>query len=183
MNLLSSISWVFLFFAATLSYSEAFSCKNVEVEQAHRLTSPSKSIFNRAIGSDRRARQRFACDSLASVAPLAFVLAIGLPSSALAADEAASFDISRGATLFTSNCAGCHAGGMNYVKEQKTLKKESLQKFISADFDQSTIKSWLQSSGQHSRIVFFKMPDGKMKDGDWGDVAGYVVDQALNDKW
>ena len=92
-------------------------------------------------------------------------------------------NIERGSKLFSDNCAGCHAGGMNYVKEQKTLKKDALAKFITPEFDQPIVQKWVTNSGQHQRIVFFKAPNGKLTERDWADVATYVVDQALNEKW
>jgi len=69
------------------------------------------------------------------------------------------------------------------VKPEKNLQREALARFVSSDLSQAEIQQWVQQSGQHKRIVFFKMPDGKMKETDWADVTTYVLDQALNDKW
>jgi len=98
-------------------------------------------------------------------------------------DATAITHIERGSKIFLDNCASCHAGGMNYVKEQKTLKKDALAKFITQEFNQPIVQKWVTNSGQHQRIVFFKAPNGKLTESDWADVTTYVVDQALNDKW
>eukprot|EP00553_Chaetoceros_curvisetus_P001740 CAMPEP_0204613852 /NCGR_PEP_ID=MMETSP0717-20131115/1773_1 /ASSEMBLY_ACC=CAM_ASM_000666 /TAXON_ID=230516 /ORGANISM="Chaetoceros curvisetus" /LENGTH=113 /DNA_ID=CAMNT_0051626415 /DNA_START=16 /DNA_END=354 /DNA_ORIENTATION=- len=94
-------------------------------------------------------------------------------------------DIARGNEIFTGNCAGCHAGGMNFIKEKKTLKKDALAKFVSPTLDTDEVNAWLQKSGQHQRTVFLKAPsgNGKLTDDDWSDVTSYVVDQAGGEKW
>ena len=96
---------------------------------------------------------------------------------------ASSADIARGKEIFDNNCAGCHVGGANLVKPEKDLHREALVRYVSADLSQAEVQQWVQQSGQHKRIVFFKMPDGKMKEADWADVTTYVLYQALNDKW
>ena len=96
---------------------------------------------------------------------------------------ASSADIVRGKEIFDNNCAGCHVGGVNLIKPEKNLQREALARFVSSDLSQAEIQQWVQQSGQHKRIVFFKMPDGKMKEADWADVTTYVLDQALNEKW
>ncbi len=37
-------------------------------------------------------------------------------------------DATKGEALFTSNCAGCHAGGKNFMSPHKSLSKEDLEK-------------------------------------------------------
>ena len=73
--------------------------------------------------------------------------------SVMASPVHAEVDIAKGSEIFTGNCAGCHAGGMNFVKPNKDLKKETLQKFISASLDKDEVKEWVMKSGQHSRMV------------------------------
>ena len=113
----------------------------------------------------------------AAAAAAALVGLLAFPSTA------SSADIARGKEIFDNNCAGCHAGGANLVKPEKNLQREALARYVSSDLAQAEVQQWVQQSGQHKRIVFFKMPDGKMKEADWADVTTYVVDQALNDKW
>mmetsp|Transcript_22400 Transcript_22400/g.33153 ORF Transcript_22400/g.33153 Transcript_22400/m.33153 type:complete len:175 (-) Transcript_22400:276-800(-) len=97
---------------------------------------------------------------------------------------AAEIDVARGSEIFTGNCAGCHAGGMNFIKEKKNLKKEALEKFISPNLDRDEVKDWVMKSGQHQKLVFFKAPsgNGKLTDADFADVTGFIVDQAAGDK-
>ena len=116
----------------------------------------------------------------AATAATAAAYLVGLLSSPAIASSA---DIVRGKEIFDNNCAGCHIGGVNLVKPEKNLQREALARFVSSDLSQAEIQQWVQQSGQHKRIVFFKMPDGKMKETDWADVTTYVLDQALNDKW
>jgi cytochrome c6 len=124
--------------------------------------------------------------TIASLATFGVILSfpfLALPTAALAANN----DIERGSTLFSANCAGCHAGGLNFVQENKTLKKEALAKFATGgspdDLSQVKVQEWVMKSGQHNRIVFYKAPGGKLSEQDWADVTTFVVDQALNDKW
>ena len=128
-----------------------------------------------------------ALSAATTAATIALALSLPLfatPTIALA-DSGLAPDIERGSVLFTGNCAGCHAGGMNFVKEKKTLQKDALVKYVSADLDQPAVMHWVMNSGQHSRNVYFKAPsgNGKLMEQDWADVTTFVVDQALNDKW
>mmetsp|Transcript_23850 Transcript_23850/g.29341 ORF Transcript_23850/g.29341 Transcript_23850/m.29341 type:complete len:172 (-) Transcript_23850:78-593(-) len=118
--------------------------------------------------------------AIAAITLASFHLALAFPLSA-----EAQIDITRGGEIFTGNCAGCHAGGMNFVKENKNLKKEALEKFVSPGLDQPEVQSWLMKSGQHQKLVFFKAPsgNGKLTEADYADVTSYVVDQAVGDKW
>jgi cytochrome c6 len=84
----------------------------------------------------------------------------------------------RGARLFEANCAGCHRGGMNFIKEQKTLKKEAMDKFLSTT-DQDKVLSFLTDKMPHSMLPFKKT----FSEQDYFDTTSYVLDQALGDKW
>jgi len=86
-------------------------------------------------------------------------------------------DLANGATLFQANCAGCHAGGQNFVAEKKTLRKEALEKFQSLDAEK--LQSFVQKGMPHKFLPF----SGKLSDDDYRDVTNYVLDQALGDKW
>lgn len=37
-------------------------------------------------------------------------------------------DVTKGEEIFTANCAGCHAGGKNFLSPHKSLSKEDLEK-------------------------------------------------------
>ena len=118
-----------------------------------------------------------------SVLAIASIFQLAVTFSPLPA--AAEIDVARGSEIFTGNCAGCHAGGMNLIKEKKNLKKEALEKFISSNLDRDEVKDWVMKSGQHQRLVFYKAPsgNGKLADADFADVTAFIVDQAVGDKW
>lgn len=84
--------------------------------------------------------------------PVVFAASL-IQISVMASPVHAEVDIAKGSEIFTGNCAGCHAGGMNFVKPNKDLKKETLQKFVSASLDKDEVKDWVMKSGQHSRMV------------------------------
>ena len=98
----------------------------------------------------------FAHSPKLSIVAMSVLLQLALTFSLYPLPAQADIDISRGNELFTANCAGCHAGGNNYVKEQKNLKRDALTKFVSQTLDQTEVKDWVVKSGQHQRIVFFK---------------------------
>lgn len=66
--------------------------------------------------------------------PFGMIMVVSLPLlwsfGVISPQQASAADIARGATLFTANCAGCHAGGQNVVNQKKTLQKEDLQKYL-----------------------------------------------------
>lgn len=89
----------------------------------------------------------------------------------------AAGDITKGSQIFTSTCAGCHAGGNNFIKEKKTLKKDALEKFVG--LDETTITEFFKKSFVHQN----QAGGAKMSDEDIADVISYVVTQAVDDKW
>lgn len=93
-------------------------------------------------------------------------------------------DITKGNQLFSGNCAGCHAGGMNFVKEQKTLKSEALMKYVGSR-EGDDLKNWVMGSGQHQRNVYFKAPsgNGKLTESEFADVTAFISDQAIKEAW
>mmetsp|Transcript_51510 Transcript_51510/g.78206 ORF Transcript_51510/g.78206 Transcript_51510/m.78206 type:complete len:155 (-) Transcript_51510:45-509(-) len=108
---------------------------------------------------------------LAGAVILSFQLA---PSVALAD----SVDITNGSKLFQANCAGCHANGMNFVSEKKTLKKDAIEKYRKTT-DEAAIQDFVQKGMPHRFMPF----SNDFSDSDYKDVVSYVLDQALNDKW
>jgi cytochrome c6 len=108
-----------------------------------------------------------------ATASLAIVLTTAAP--ALALPSASDADLKHGATLFTANCASCHAGGQNVASEKKTLQKGALEKYQS--LDQAQLQKYVQNSMPHKFMPL------KFSDQDYKDVTSYVLDQALGDKW
>ena len=87
----------------------------------------------------------------------------------------AAESIVHGRELFQANCAGCHAGGQNFVKEKKTLQKEALEKFQS--LEKEKLQKFVETGMPHRLLPL------KFDSSDYSDVVDYVLDQALNDKW
>ncbi|KAL7552397.1 hypothetical protein ACHAWF_016710 [Thalassiosira exigua] len=84
--------------------------------------------------------------------------------------------IAKGKEIFTSTCAGCHAGGQNFSKGDKTLQKDDLERFVG--LDQAKVEKFFKGSFVHSRVVGSKLIDQEVT-----DVVTYVIDQAANEKW
>lgn len=102
---------------------------------------------------------------------------ITAPPVSFSVAAAATTDITRGESLFKANCAGCHAGGQNFIKEKKTLKKDALSKFQSLDPDQ--LQEFVQAKMPHRLLPF----NSQYSDDDYAATISYVLEQALNDKW
>ena len=87
-------------------------------------------------------------------------------------------DIAKGQVLFQANCAGCHAGGNNYIQEKRTLRKDDIQQYRGST-DQAVIANFVQNGMPH-KLLPMKTP---MEEQDYNDVVAYVLDQALGEKW
>jgi cytochrome c6 len=94
------------------------------------------------------------------------------------ASAAQAADVAAGQKLFEANCAACHAGGQNLVMKEKTLQKDALSQNVG--LDAGKIKAFVQNSGIHRGALMF---GGKMSDDDFTNVASFVLDQAVEDKW
>lgn len=104
---------------------------------------------------------------------MAVMVFVGNPSCAVAGGA----DIVRGSALFEANCAGCHRGGVNYINESKTLKKDALEKYLSVD--QPKVQEFVQNKMPHKFLPFHS----EFTDKEYLDVTTYVLDQALGQKW
>eukprot|EP00403_Amphidinium_massartii_P025953 CAMPEP_0178400930 /NCGR_PEP_ID=MMETSP0689_2-20121128/16041_1 /TAXON_ID=160604 /ORGANISM="Amphidinium massartii, Strain CS-259" /LENGTH=136 /DNA_ID=CAMNT_0020021737 /DNA_START=82 /DNA_END=488 /DNA_ORIENTATION=+ len=58
--------------------------------------------------------------------PLAFGAALGMIVAVATARPVLAADLENGESIFTGNCAACHAGGNNTVVPEKKLKKDAL---------------------------------------------------------
>lgn len=148
----SALKIIFIF-ALSFIEVEAFSCPP--------LIRSTTTLYSTDISSDKFDTSRIYDDlEVGSKAvqdilqKLPIVLAASLIQiSVMASPVHAEVDIAKGSEIFTGNCAGCHGGGMNFVKPNKDLKKETLQKFVSGSLDKDEVKEWVMKSGQHSRMV------------------------------
>ncbi len=89
----------------------------------------------------------------------------------LFASPARAADASKGAKIFSANCASCHAGGNNLVNATKTLKKDALEKYDMYSLE--AIKNQI-IKGKNAMPAF----GGRLSDEQIDDVASYVLSQA-----
>ena len=89
---------------------------------------------------------------------------------AAAVDTAA---LEKSGQLFASNCASCHKGGNNLLNPQKTLKKETLEKYAMYSKD----KIVYQITNGKPPMPAFK---GRLKADQIAGLADYVLYQADN---
>lgn len=89
----------------------------------------------------------------------------------LFATPAWAADASKGAKIFSANCASCHAGGNNLVNATKTLKKDALEKYDMYSLE--AVKNQI-INGKNAMPAF----GGRLSDEQIDDVATYVLSQA-----
>ena len=109
----------------------------------------------------------------ASIAVSAVIFSFSpLPSMAVEGN------IASGKEVFTSTCGGCHAGGQNFAKPNKTLQKEAIEKYVGS-LSEDKVEDYFRKQFVHKVI----MKDKDLQDQQITDVITYVVDQATNEKW
>ena len=106
--------------------------------------------------------------------PLAFGAALGLLAAVFGARPAMAVDLENGESIFTGNCAACHAGGNNTIVAEKKLKKEALVTYGKYDVG-AIIKQVTNGNGSMPAFGDKLGPD------DIEDVANWVFNKA--DKW
>jgi cytochrome c6 len=83
-------------------------------------------------------------------------------------------DATKGAAIFSANCAACHAGGKNAVNAAKTLQKGDLDKYGMASIEAITTQV---TKGKNAMPAF----GGRLTAEQIEDVATYVLAQADKD--
>jgi len=89
-------------------------------------------------------------------------------------------DVARGESLFQQNCSSCHPQGNNVIVKERTLKKEALEKFIFLKDDENTIVNFVKDDNFHRGALAF---GSKLNKQDFADVASFVYEQAMEEKW
>ena len=92
---------------------------------------------------------------------------IGFTSYSMAADA------DKGEEIFTANCTGCHAKGMNHIAEGKSLSQEDLK--INNRHSSAAIVD-LITNGKSPMPAFGK--SGAISTSDIENVAAYVLKKA-----
>lgn len=80
-------------------------------------------------------------------------------------------DVAEGATVFTNNCAACHAGGRNVVNGAKTLKQSDLEKY---EMNSADAIIYQVTNGKMAMPAF----RGRLSEDQIESVAAYVLSQA-----
>lgn len=108
---------------------------------------------------------------LGTFAAAATILATA-PSAANAAN------IGKGKVVFEQSCASCHKGGGNPIAKEETLSRLALEKYLGNEGEvasEKVITKFVKNSpGVH---------DLKLKDAEYSNVAAYVYNQAMLEKW
>eukprot|EP00931_Biecheleriopsis_adriatica_P090052 TRINITY_DN640_c0_g1_i4.p1 TRINITY_DN640_c0_g1~~TRINITY_DN640_c0_g1_i4.p1 ORF type:complete len:186 (+),score=62.04 TRINITY_DN640_c0_g1_i4:65-559(+) len=109
-----------------------------------------------------------------SFSPLAIGAALGLLAAVFGGRPALAVDLDNGESVFSGNCAACHAGGNNSIVAEKKLKKEALVTYGKYDVA-AIIKQVTNGNGAMPAFGEKLGPD------DIEDVANWVYNKA--DKW
>jgi cytochrome c6 len=99
------------------------------------------------------------------------VVLLVLVASAALVNPAIAGDVTKGASIFSANCAACHAGGKNVVNAAKTLQKGDLDKYGMASLDAIVTQV---TKGKNAMPAF----GGRLNAEQIEDVASYVLAQS-----
>ena len=118
----------------------------------------------------------FAVSTLAFSAPTSKVF----DSKAAAAGAAAALSLvampafagnaAAGESVFSGNCAACHAGGQNVIMPDKTLEKSALEEYLDGGFNEKAVMKQV-TNGKNAMPAF----GGRLSDEDIANVAAYVI--------
>lgn len=99
------------------------------------------------------------------------MLSLTVKVPAIAADFTMAADLTHGAEIFSTNCAGCHANGGNIVRRNKTLKLKALSKF---DMDSISAIADIVANGKNNMSAYKE----RLSEPEIADVSAYVLAQA-----
>ena len=88
----------------------------------------------------------------------------------LVAMPAFAGDKDAGASVFSSNCAACHAGGQNVIMPDKTLEKGALEEYLDGGFNEAAVRKQV-TNGKNAMPAF----GGRLSDENIENVATYVI--------
>ena len=129
---------------------------------------------------DAFVRSRLARRMNTVVAALSFQAPIN--SKVAAAGAAAAFavampafagDAAAGESVFSGNCAACHAGGQNVIMPEKTLQQEALEEYLAGGANVKAVVMQV-TNGKNAMPAF----GGRLSDEDIENVATYVINTA-----
>mmetsp|Transcript_31083 Transcript_31083/g.70283 ORF Transcript_31083/g.70283 Transcript_31083/m.70283 type:complete len:200 (+) Transcript_31083:377-976(+) len=82
----------------------------------------------------------------------------------------AAGDVLAGEQVFRNNCAACHAGGQNVIMPEKTLEKDSLEKYLTGGRKPESVV-YQVTNGKNAMPAF----GGRLQEDDINNVASYVI--------
>lgn len=78
-----------------------------------------------------------------------------------------------GESVFSGNCAACHAGGQNVIMPEKTLQQDALVEFLDGGANEKAVIKQV-TNGKNAMPAF----GGRLSDEDIANVASYVITTA-----
>merc|ERR1711879_85388 len=78
-----------------------------------------------------------------------------------------------GESVFSGNCAACHAGGQNVIMPEKTLQQDALEEYLDGGFNEAAVVKQV-TNGKNAMPAF----GGRLSDDDIANVATYVISTA-----
>jgi cytochrome c6 len=103
---------------------------------------------------------------------VALMLSLTCNIPAMAADITGG--LARGAEIFNTNCAGCHANGGNIVRRNKNLRLKALSKF---EMDSISAIADIVTNGKNNMSAYKE----RLNKQEIADVSAYVLAQAKAD--
>ena len=82
-------------------------------------------------------------------------------------------DAAAGESVFSGNCAACHAGGQNVIMPEKTLQQEALEEYLDGGANVKAVITQV-TNGKNAMPAF----GGRLSDEDIENVATYVINTA-----
>lgn len=123
----------------------------------------------------------FILAAAAVVGTSASVFCHPMPANAAAGLSSDVSIVEKGQVIFDSTCAACHKGGGNVVAKERTLTQEALTKFLGPlENGSEDISTFVQNSSVHRGALVFS---GRLTEEDYSNVAAYIYDQAMENKW
>jgi len=94
-------------------------------------------------------------------------------SAAVAVGPAYAGDAAAGESIFSGNCAACHAGGQNVIMPDKTLQQEALTQYLDGGANVKAVVKQV-TNGKNAMPAF----GGRLSDEDIENVATFVINTA-----
>jgi len=110
---------------------------------------------------------------ISKVADTKVAVAGAAAAFALVATPAFAGDSAAGESVFSGNCAACHAGGQNVIMPEKTLEQDALEEYLDGGFNEKAVMKQV-TNGKGAMPAF----GGRLSDEDIANVASYVIKSA-----